>query len=218
MAITMDKTIKIIVADDHPVAVEGIRVWLTRDPRVEVIATAHDSQSLADLVSRAPCDFVVSDIGMRGINGESNSIAFLKLLLKQMPRPHIIVITMIAHRQMLAGLLQLGVSGIVDKRDGLGSLTDCIAAILNGERFVSTRAAELLREAPSDMLARAGVLSAREWQIFQLYASGIPVKDNAHRLGRSSKTIGTQKRSGMRKLGLDSEWDLIAYLQQIGLT
>jgi len=68
------------------------------------------------------------------------------------------------------------------------------------------------------MLARAGVLSAREWQIFQLYASGIPVKDIAHRLGRSSKTIGTQKRSGMRKLGLDSEWDLIAYLQQIGLT
>jgi len=66
----MDSKIRIIVADDHAVVREGIRIWLERDPRVEVVATAADTQSLADQIDNFPCEVVISDIGMRGINGE----------------------------------------------------------------------------------------------------------------------------------------------------
>lgn len=166
---------------------------------------------------RVPCDFVFSDIGMRGVNGESNSIAFLKRLVRQVPRPHIVAVTMIAHAQMLAGLLNLGVEGVVDKRDTLPSLSEAITAISGGRRFASARATELLAAEPAWAPARAGTLSAREWEVFRLYASGMRMAEIARQFGRSNKTIATQRRSAMRKLGLQNEFELIAYLQQIGL-
>lgn len=209
---------RIVVADDHPAVREGICVWLGGEAGIEVVATAADSQSLADSIERVACDVVVSDIGMRGVNGESNAIALLRRLSRRTPRPRIVVLTMIAQRQLAAGLLQLGIDGVVDKRDGMPSLSGAIRAVTAGERFVSARVSETLGDHPLDLPARAGVLSACEWQVLQLYASGLPVPHIARRLGRSGKTIGTQKRNGMRKLGLASETELIAYLRQIGLT
>jgi two-component system capsular synthesis response regulator RcsB len=60
-------------------------------------------------------------------------------------------------------------------------------------------------------------LSRREWEVFQLYARGLLIHEIADHFGRSRKTIATQKRSGMRKLGLESEEEMVAYLQQVGL-
>jgi two-component system, NarL family, captular synthesis response regulator RcsB len=212
----MAQRIRIIVADDHAVVREGIRLWLESDAHMEVVATAVDARSLADRIDRFECDVVVSDIGMRGMNGESNSIAFLRRLLTQAPRPRVVVVTMIAHRRTLAGLLDLGVESVVDKRDGMPSLSAAVMAVTRGERFLSKHASEALGNAP-DGPNRAGVLSAREWEVFQLYASGLPLASIAERLGRSSKTVGTQKRSALRKLALENEADLLDYLRQIGL-
>jgi two-component system capsular synthesis response regulator RcsB len=208
--------IRIIVADDHAVVREGIRLWLERDARIEVVATAVDAGSLAEKIDHFGCDVVVSDIGMRGTNGESNSIAFLRRLLKQVPRPRIVVITMIAHRYMLAGLFDLGVEAVVDKRDGMESLSMAIATVMAGERFVSAHAAEVLSNF-TDGPGRAGVLSAREWEVFQLYASGLSLNAIAQCLDRSIKTIATQKRHALRKLALENDADLLNYLRQIGL-
>jgi two-component system, NarL family, captular synthesis response regulator RcsB len=212
----MAQRIRIIVADDHAVVREGIRLWLENNAHIEVVATAVDAQSLADHIDHFECDVVVSDIGMRGMNGESNSIAFLRRLLRQAPRPRVVVVTMIAHRQMLAGLLDLGVEGVVDKRDGMQSLSAAVMAVTRGERFVSNHASEVLGDV-TDGPNRAGVLSPREWEVFQLYASGLPVASIAQLLGRSNKTVATQKRSALRKLALENEADLLGYLRQIGL-
>jgi two-component system, NarL family, captular synthesis response regulator RcsB len=214
----MNMKTRLVVADDHPAVRAGICAWLRRDPGIEVVGTAGDCRSLAELTERVACDIVISDIGMRGVNGESNSIAFLRRLSRRAPRPGIVVVTMIAQRQMIAGLLQMGVEGVVDKRDGMPSLSHAIRSVMEGARFVSSHASQILVDHPFDMPARAGVLSASEWQVLQLYASGLAVPRIARLLGRSGKTIGTQKRNALRKLGLGSETELLVYLQQIGLT
>jgi two-component system capsular synthesis response regulator RcsB len=213
----MESEIRIIVADDHAAVREGIRIWLERDSRVKVVATAVDTESLADRIDTFPCDVVISDIGMRGINGENNAIAFLRRLLRQVQRPRVIIVTMIAQPQMLTGLLELGVDGLVDKRDCMEALNQAVIEVIDGGRFVSKHAGALLGNELVNTGGRAGVLSAREWQVFQLYASGLSLLSIAQRLKRSVKTIGTQKRSAMRKLGLRSETELIDYLRQIGL-
>jgi len=213
----MDSKIRIIVADDHAAVREGIRIWLERDPRVNVVATAVDTESLADRIDNFPCDVVISDIGMRGINGENNAIAFLRRFLRQVQRPRVIIVTMIAQPQMLTGLLELGVDGLVDKRDCMDALNQAVIEVIDGGRFVSKHAGALLGNELVNTGGRAGVLSAREWQVFQLYASGLSLLSIAQRLKRSVKTIDTQKRSAMRKLGLKNETELIDYLRQIGL-
>jgi two-component system, NarL family, captular synthesis response regulator RcsB len=215
--ITMDTKIRVIVADDHPIVREGICACLRRDRRIDVVATASDANSLATQIADIPCDLVLSDIGMQGVNGESNAIAFLKRLVRQVPRPYVVAVTMIAHPQMIAGLFHLGVDGVVDKRDTVQSLSEAITAITGGRRFASPHAWEVLSAVQDGASAGAGTLSAREWDVFRLYASGMTIPEIAREFGRSSKTVATQRRCAMRKLGLRSELELIAYLQQIGL-
>jgi two-component system, NarL family, captular synthesis response regulator RcsB len=206
-----------IVADDHPLVIKGVTTYLERDQTISVVATASNTLELAEALDSTPCDYVISDIGMQGIDGESNSIAFLRRLSWLAKRPKVIVLTMIAQSQMLAGLIQLGVDGVIDKRDGLPCLFHAMSAVGQGRRYVSPSAQTLIDSLPLHAPARAGVLSKREWEVFQLYASGLLIPEIAGHFGRSSKTIATQKRSGMRKLGLDTEGQLIEFLRQVGL-
>ena len=206
-----------IVADDHPVVIKGIQTLLERGGAVRVVATACDTLELAEAIDTTPCDFIFSDIGMRGIDGESSSITFLRRLTWQEKRPKIIVLTMICQTRMLAGLVQLGVDGVIDKRDGLECLHDAISVAEAGGCFLSPTVEAAVRHLPATSPARVGVLSRREWEVFQLYARGLLVHEIAEHFGRSRKTIATQKRAGMRKLGLDSEEELVAYFQQVGL-
>jgi two-component system, NarL family, captular synthesis response regulator RcsB len=206
-----------ILADDHPLIIKGLQACLERDGDVEVVATASNTLELATALDSTPCDFVFTDIGMSGIDGESNSIAFLRRLSWQDVRPRLIAVTMISQSQMLAGLIQIGIDGVIDKRDGFNCARDAIAAARVGRRYLSPRVFESIGHFPSGAPARAGVLSRREWEVFQLYASGLVVPEIAERFGRSAKTVATQKRSGMRKLGLETEAELVDYLRQVGL-
>jgi two-component system, NarL family, captular synthesis response regulator RcsB len=209
--------VQAIVADDHAVVVKGIRSCLERDGEVKVVATASDTLELAEALDSHPCDYVFVDIGMRGIDGESNSIAFLRRLSWHGIRPRLIVVTMISQSRMLAGLILLGIDGVIDKRDGLECVHEAIAVTSRGERYLSPSAQKAFDHHPRTSPAQAGVLSRREWEVFKLYASGLLIPDIAARFGRSSKTIATQKRSGMRKLGLESEIELVDFLRQVGL-
>lgn len=209
--------LRAIVADDHSAVVKGIKAFLERDGTIEVVATAENTLQLAEALHSSSCDYIFTDIGMCGMDGESNSIAFLRRLSRQEKRPKVIVVTMISHSRMLAGLLQLGIDAIIDKRDSLESLFEAVSVTRNGGRFLSPSAADAVSCLPKNTPARAGVLSRREWEVFRLYASGLLIRDIAQRFGRSSKTIATQKRSGMRKLGLETEAELVEYLRQVGL-
>jgi two-component system, NarL family, captular synthesis response regulator RcsB len=212
-----EKTFRAILADDHPIIIKGLQACLERDGDIEVVATASNTLELAAALDSTPCDYVFTDIGMSGIDGESNSIAFLRRLSWQERRPRLIAITMISQSQMVAGLIQIGIDGVIDKRDGFDCARDAIRATRSGRCYLSPKAFESINHFPRGAPARAGVLSRREWEVFQLYASGLLIPEIAARFGRSSKTVATQKRSGMRKLGLESEAELVSFLSQVGL-
>jgi two-component system capsular synthesis response regulator RcsB len=105
----------------------------------------------------------------------------------------------------------------VDKRDTTAALIDAIRAAMSGGVYLSDRVRNVLEISETPPQLRASVLSAREWEVFQLYTQGLAVHEIAKRLERSGKTISTQKRTAMRKLGLETESDLIEYARQIGL-
>ncbi|WCM20296.1 response regulator transcription factor [Paraburkholderia bryophila] len=214
----MTRKIRVIVADDHDCVRVGVRRLLSAAPHIEIVGEAADTYGLAELIDTCACDVVVSDISMPGIDGGSNAVSFLRRLLRGRPHPCIVVLTMICHAHMLSGLLHIGVSGIVDKRDVAAALIDAIEAGMTGGVYLSEQARVAMEASDTPVQLRAGILSAREWEVFQLYVQGLAVHEIAVRLQRSGKTISTQKRSAMRKLGLETESDLIDYARQIGLT
>lgn len=213
----MTQKIRVIVADDHDCVRVGVTRLLQVAPHIEIVGEAPDTQTLAELLDTHACDVVVSDIGMPGIHGANNAVSFLRRLLRGRPRPCVVVLTMICQVHMLSGLLHLGVTGIVDKRDTAMALIEAIEAAVSGRVYLSDQARIAIAACDAPPQPRAGVLSAREWEVFQLYVQGLAVHEIAARLQRSGKTISTQKRSAMRKLGLETENDLIDYARQIGL-
>jgi two-component system, NarL family, captular synthesis response regulator RcsB len=213
----MTDKIRVVVADDHHCVCTGIRYLLQHRPNIEIVGEATDTHGLAELLETHACEVVVADIGMPGIDGASNSVPFLRRMLRSWPRPHVIVLTMTCDPHMLAGLLHIGVSGIVNKRDTATALIDAIEAVMAGRVHLSEQARIAIEAAEPVQKLRAGVLSAREWEVFQLYVQGMAVSKIAVRLQRSGKTISTQKRSVMRKLGLETDAELFDYARQIGL-
>ncbi|MFM0646278.1 response regulator transcription factor [Paraburkholderia bryophila] len=214
----MTRKIRVIMADDHDCVRVGVRRLLSAASHIEIVGEAADTYGLAELLDSCACDVVVSDISMPGIDGGSNAVSFLRRVLRGRPHPCIVVLTMICHAHMLSGLLHIGVGAIVDKRDVATALIDAIEAGMAGHVYLSEQARTAMEVADTPVQLRAGILSAREWEVFQLYVQGLAVHEIAVRLQRSGKTISTQKRSAMRKLGLETESDLIDYARQIGLT
>ncbi|APA85846.1 response regulator transcription factor [Paraburkholderia sprentiae WSM5005] len=213
----MTNKIHVVVADDHDSIRAGVRFLLRDKPNIEIVGEAADTSGLAKLLDACACDVVVSDIGMPGLDGDTSAVPLLRRLLRRMPHPQVVVLTMIERAHMLAGLRHIGVTGIVDKRDAVGGLIDAIEAVAAGGTHLSEQVRAALAAAEPAPPGRGGAMSAREWEVFQLYVRGLAVHEIATRLRRSDKTISTQKRSAMRKLGLETEADLINYASQIGL-
>ncbi|CAG4901370.1 response regulator transcription factor [Paraburkholderia gardini] len=213
----MKETVRVILADDHSSVRHGLRSLLSAAPHVRVVGEAADTQALAELLDHYHCDVIISDVAMPGIGGESNAVSLLRRVLRESPHPQVVVLTMIHHTHTLLGLLHIGVGAIVDKRDAPDSLLGAIEAVVAGTLWLSGHARRALEAADPSSQPRLGVLSPREWEIFQMYAHGMTIDRIARTLDRSSKTISTQKRSAMRKLGLTSEVELADYARQTGL-
>jgi two-component system, NarL family, captular synthesis response regulator RcsB len=213
----MADKIRVVLADDHHCVRAGVRYLLQDRPNIEIVGEAIDTNSLARLLGACEYDVVVSDIGMPGIEGGRSAVPFLRRVLRRRPRPCVVVLTMIGHPSTLAGLLHIGVSGIVNKSDATAALIDAVEAAARGQVHLSEQARRAIEAADRASLFRAGTLSAREWEVLQLYVQGLEVHDIAARLQRSGKTISTQKRSAMRKLGLETDAELIDYARQLGL-
>lgn len=209
---------RVIVADDHACVRVGVAGLLHASARMTVVAEAHDARSLASQLDRHPCDAVVSDLCMPGVDGEYTALALLRRLSCAPSRPAIVVLTMLERAPILAGLMQLGITSLVSKRDTPLALIPALDAAWRGEPFLSARLHDAFARAGERCAPRAGAPSACEWAVFRLYAQGMPIHRIAARLGRSPKTISAQKRSAMRKLGLETECDLVEFAMQIGLT
>ncbi|MBN3760253.1 response regulator transcription factor [Burkholderia sp. Ac-20365] len=212
----MEDKIRVIVADDHACVRVGVRHLLEQITHLTVVGEASNTQELAELLDTGPCEVVVTDINMPGIDGESNAIQFLRRLLHHTPQLPVVALTMIHRPSILMGLLQHGIAAVVDKRDITASLIHAIDAALTGQGYLSDHSRAAIARAGTPQ-SRAGVMSAGEWKVFTMYVSGLTIGQIAVKLNRSTKTISTQKRNAMRKLGLETEADVIDYACQIGL-
>ena len=86
-------------------------------PNIEMVGEAADTHGLAVLLDAHACDVVVSDIDMPGLTAAATRCRFCAVCCGGEPHPYVVVLTMICHGHMLSGLRNIGVSGIVDKRD-----------------------------------------------------------------------------------------------------
>jgi two-component system response regulator NreC len=204
--------ISIVIADDHTVVREGLKLILDHQPGIKVIGTASDGQGAYDLVAEKHPDIVLLDISMPP--GESGVVTAGRIH-SDWPDTKIIMITMYAEKEYLLYTVQIGVSGYVLKNAPEADIVDAIRTVQDGGVYVSKEMLPYLvqgfvnrNQEQEDAYLR---LTEREIEILTLIAKGYGNKEISEKLFISVKTVESYKSKIMNKLDLKSRPELVEY-------
>ncbi|EKP0276769.1 response regulator [Aeromonas bestiarum] len=208
---------KIILADDHPLILTGLRSLIANlQSKCDVVAEAHQVSSLFRALQQHPCDLLITDFSMPG-DECNDGLNMMQQLRRDYPILPIIVLTQIHNAGILQSLINLGVNGVLLKKAVIKELSTAISQVLSGQCFVGDSVKLLLNESGIMEYGINIQLTPKESEVVRLLANGMSVTQVAEYLHRSIKTISTQKKSAMQRLGLQSDSDLFHYARENGL-
>ena len=215
---TLDKSIRVILADDHTLVRAGIRALLEKLPQVEVIGEAEDGRAVLELVRRHRPNIVLMDIGMPGLNGLETT----ERLSKESPETRVIILSMHHNEEYVRRAISAGASGYLTKRAAASEIAFALSNVANGEFYFSrdlpakTQEKSLLdgvavRKSPLEQL------TARQREVLQLIAEGRNTKEIADILGVSPKTVEYHRIKLMDALNLHDIPGLVRFALRAGL-
>jgi len=210
------KEYRIIIADDHPVVVAGMKVLIESKPGFKVVGEATNGQELLDLVAKLPCEMVILDLNMPQMNG----IEALEYLHMHFPSIHILVLTTHKERPFLKRSLSKGARGYLLKDESHGKLLSAIDEIRLGKKVISNEMTSLIIDDFSSDLTSpltADLLSAREKEILHLTVNSLTSKEIAERLDISARTVEAHRANIREKLGITTQTELIKYAMEHNL-
>lgn len=214
-----EQPLRIIIADDHPIFLIGLRAVLERDAQVRIVGEANSPQALTALLQHCPCDVLVTDF-MMPAEPQADGLRLIEHLRRHYPDLPIVVVTMLNNAGLFHSILELGVMGLLSKASLADELPDTIAQVRQQRPYVArtiNQALALAGQVGADRLHSQQQLSPRELEVIRLLAGGKTVGEIAAHLNRSKQTVSAQKVSAMRKLGLISDAALFIYVQEHGL-
>jgi two-component system, NarL family, invasion response regulator UvrY len=201
--------IRVLLADDHTIVRTGLKEILADTGDITVAGEATNGAEVLSQVREHEYDVVVLDMSMPGRSG----IELIKQVKSEKPRLRILVLSMHSEEQYAVRALKAGASGYLTKESAADELVAGIRRIASGGAYVSPETAERLALDlnPMPEAAPHTLLSDREFQVFQLIASGKSGTEIAGQLALSAKTVSTHKTRIMRKMGLANQAELIRY-------
>jgi len=202
-----DKTVNVVVVDDHVALRRGMELLLRREG-YHVVGTADDAEQAEQLILRRRPDVALVDLALPGENGAD----LTRRLLEHEPELRIILYTGSADEEELLDGLRAGAAGFALKSGDPNELKAAIRTVAEGGDYIDPRLTPLLRRAaPGRKL-----LSPREREILELLAHGLSGEDAAKQLYLSSETVRTHVRNAMAKLDASTRVHAVALAMQRG--
>ncbi|WP_339495451.1 response regulator [Pseudomonas sp. RA_105y_Pfl2_P56] len=205
-------TLNVVIADDHPIVLLGVRELIERDERFGVVGEAICSNELIDLLQRQSVDLVITDFNMPADSPYGDGLKLVAYLRRHFPEVKLLLLTMISNPLILTRLHELGVVGVIQKNQLHHDIQQALMAVAQGRSFRSSQPEPTCVMAPKVALDdRLSKLSVKEYEVLRMFVLGQSVSTIARNLSRSVKTISSQKNAGMRKLEVTSDQDLLTY-------
>ncbi|MNJ11714.1 Transcriptional regulatory protein RcsB [compost metagenome] len=206
------ETFNVVIADDHPIVLLGVRELVERDRRFNVVGEAVCPDGLIELLKSQAVDLLITDFNMPGDSPYGDGLKLVEYVTRHFPEVRVLVLTMISNPLILTRLQELGVLAVIQKSQLHAEIEVALKAIAKGKRVRSHRMAPTsVLDDGADLDERFSRLSPKEHEILRLFVQGQGVNEIARSLNRSAKTISTQKISAMRKLDVSSDQELLAY-------
>jgi DNA-binding NarL/FixJ family response regulator len=210
---------KILLADDHKIMRAGLRSILEKQPDMEILGEAQNGLVALQLAKKLRPDLVIMDISMPDLNG----IEATSRILAELSGLRVLALSMHSDRGFLIKMLKAGASGYLLKDCASEELIDAVHVIMKNRLYISPAMVDdmvrgYVQMASREDLSAFSVLTTRERDVLQRLAEGKSVKEIAHDLDISVKTVETFRHRIEDKLNLNSIAELTKYAIREGLT
>src|SRR5260221_7217188 len=208
-------SIRVFLADDHRVMVDGLRLLLETQSDIKVVGTAANGLDVVRQVEQLKPDVIVMDIAMPELNGVEATRQIHQIL----PSTRVVILSMHSTAEHIFRALKAGALGYVLKESAGAELVQAIRTVSVGRPYLSHKLSEsVARESVEQPKSPLESLSTREVQVLQLTVEGKSAAEIGASLGLSPKTIETYRSRLMHKLGLNDLPSLVKFAIQHGLT
>jgi len=212
------KKVRVLLADDHTIFREGLRMLLSQAEDLDVVGEANDGVEAVRLTQKLRPHVVVMDIGMSNLNG----VDAARKILETAPDVRVLGLSVYKDGRFVTGMLGAGAKGYLLKNCAGEELVRAIREVMAGKTYVSSQVSGVVVEDYMRQIQGAGepsllALTAREREVARLLALGLQNKQIAASLGLSAKTVETHRQHLMEKLGMHSVADLTRFAIREGL-
>lgn len=204
--------LRILLADDHQMMRDGLKLLINAQPDMEVIGEAKDGLAAWQQAKELLPDMVVIDVSMPQMGGARAT----ERIKRECPEIKVLALTAHEDRSYVSQLLEAGASGYMLKVAASGDLINAIRVVAAGGVYLDPTVADKVlhtyrRGKPPKGITQGTPLSQREEEVLRLIAQGYINKEIAARLSISIKTVDTHKARAMEKLGLRSRAEIVRY-------
>ena len=214
----MPEPVRILLADDHALVRQGVRLILDAQPDLQVVAEAGDGAEAVEIVRRQEVDLAVLDVAMPRMTG----LQAAREIARRRSGLPILMLSMHDNEQYFFESLKAGASGYVLKSVADQDLVDAVRAAMRGEPFVYPGVMSTIVRSYLDRLRRGErmpetVLTSREDEVLKLIAEGQSTREIAQALTISPKTVERHRANILAKLGMRDRTQLTRYAIRAGL-
>jgi DNA-binding NarL/FixJ family response regulator len=211
-------SIKVLLVDDHLIMREGLKLLLSKASDVDVVAEASNGQEAIQKAQECLPDVVVMDLTMPVMGG----IEAARHMVEARPDIKILVLSMVADENCVSESLKAGVKGYLLKDCAAEDLVRAIRIVAEGQSYLCKKITDIVirgytNKTAGETTPALSILSRRELEVLRLIAEGRNTKEIAFTFSVSIKTVESQRKSVMTKLGLNSVAELTRYAVSKGV-
>jgi two-component system response regulator NreC len=208
-------TIRILLADDHTILRQGLKLILSSQPDLQVVGEAANGNEVVQLAQELRPDIVLLDVAMPELNG----IDATRRMMETNPKLRILVLSMHKEAVYVREILRAGARGYLLKDVIDSELLSAVRSVARGDGYVSPAVSSaLLSDYRQNIHDPIDLLTKREREVLQLIAEGKTNKEVAAKLNLSVYTVDSHRGKIMEKLNLHSTGELVRFAIKHGLT
>lgn len=210
--------IRLFIADDHQITLDGLRTLLEQEQDLEVVAEALDGEAALHILSFCEVDVAILDIDMPKMDG----LELTQQIREKYPHIKILILTMYNEEEFIRNLIQAGTSGYILKNRGKEELVEAIRKVHTGGQYFGESVTQTLIQgikSPRKKLSESNIpLTKREIEVLKLIAEGMSTPQISDTLFIAHSTVETHRRNLIDKTGVANSKSLIKWAIKSGYT
>ncbi|MEJ5264495.1 MAG: response regulator transcription factor [Bacteroidales bacterium] len=206
-----DRLIRIVLADDHTLFRNGLKLLLLNNSDMQVVGEASDGNELLALLAKVPCDVVLMDIEMPGLNGFDAT----QIIAKQYPHTRVISLSMYGEEEYYYRMIEAGARGFLLKSSEINEVSEAIRRVAKGETYFSSEILYNVVKNIQTVVSKVDNalihLSQREKEVLELICRGMSNQEIADQLFISKRTVEKHRANLLAKTNTKNTAQLVMF-------